>query len=220
MAEKKKKDDYFARGLQKIGYNLGLVDNPDVSAVRKEAYKGYTPKKKPAPKAAAKAPDKGGHRITYGESTNASAMDRAATDAARARLPKAKAAGTGKGNPKTVNSFKKVEQPKSKPSYAERRTAMKEVLEGYRAEKKTPATTPAAPDKKPVSNAPRPTARPSMKKGSSSPPAYTPDKPQKRGNVTSGFSGNWVGAAPTEMQKRGGARINPGGGLLGKLRKK
>lgn len=59
-----------------------------------------------------------------------------------------------------------------------------------------------------------------MKKGSSSPPAYTPDKPQKRGNVTSGFSGNWVGAAPTEMQKRGGAKINRGGGLLGAIRKK
>ena len=52
---------------------------------------------------------KGGHRITYGENSNASAMDRAATDAARARLPKAKSAGTGKGNPKTTSSFKKTE---------------------------------------------------------------------------------------------------------------
>ena len=177
---------------------------------------------------------KGGHRITYGENSNASAMDRAATDAARARLsktkaPKAKVTQTNPGlSPDPVfikqqiakNKKAKAEAPKAKPSYAERRTAMKEVLEGYRAEKKAPATTPAAPAEKPASKAPRPTARPSMKKGSSSPPAYTPDKPQKRGNVTSGFSGNWVGAAPTEMQKRGGAKINRGGGLLGAIRKK
>ena len=87
----------------------------------------------------------------------------------------------------------------------------------YPAKKATPAPKPPA---KPAREAPKPTARPSFSKGSSSPPAYTPEKAQKRGNVTSGFQGNWTGAAPSEMQKRGGAKINRGGGLLGKLRKK
>lgn len=69
---------------------------------------------------------------------------------------------------------------------------------------------------------PKPTAKPTFSKGSSSPPAYAipKAKPQVGGKVSSGFHGNWVGAAPSEMQKRGGARINRGGGLLGKLRSK
>lgn len=36
----------------------------------------------------------------------------------------------------------------------------------------------------------------------------------------SNFKGNWVGAAPTEMQKRGGARIKKKATLMGLLKKK
>lgn len=78
------------------------------------------------------------------------------------------------------------------------------------------ATTPPKPTAKPARDVPKPVSKPSFSKGSTTPPAYKPDSPQKRGNVTSGFSGNWQGAAPTEMQKRGGARVNHGGGLFGK----
>lgn len=84
------------------------------------------------------------------------------------------------------------------------------------------ATTVPKPKARPSAAPPKPTARPSMSKGSSSPPAYAipKAKPQLGGKVSSGFQGNWAGAAATDMQKRGGARINRGGGLLGLLRKK
>ena len=171
-------------------------------------------------------------------------MDRAAADAARARLPKTK---TPVAKPKVTQTnpglspdpvfikeqiaknkkasgapAAKAATPAPKPSYAERRTAMKEVLEGYRAEKKASATTPAATPKKAATDVPKPKAKPSYSKGSSSPPAYTPEKakPQLGKKVTSGFSGNWTGAAPTEMQKRGGAKISRGGGLLGAIKRK
>jgi len=83
-----------------------------------------------------------------------------------------------------------------------------------------PATPAPKPKAKPSVAPPKPTARPSFSKASTTPPAYTPEKAQKRGSVTSGFSGNWQNAAPSEMQKRGGAKKNYGGGLLGKLRGK
>ena len=152
-----------------------------------------------------------GHRITYGENSNASHMDRAAADAARSRLPKAKATVSGKGNPKTTNAYTPAAKPKAIG-------ARPETPGAYPAKKATPAPKPKA---KP-SVAPPKAATVPMKKASASPPAYTPEKakPQLGKKVTSGFSGNWVGAAPTEMQKRGGARINRGGGLLGLLRKK
>lgn len=258
MAEKKKKkDDYLARGLQKIGHSLGLVSNPDVDAVRKEAYGGkmpgtprqnkdvlgihggygvqaYNTDRKPgwAPPRV-RNESKGGPRISYGESTNASAMDRAELDAARARLPKASApkvsgkSAASSGASASGTGSAKVSR-KSTPSYAERRTAMQSVQENYRKEKaakansKASATTPAAPSKKAATDVPKPTAKPSMAKGSSSPPAYTPEKakPQLGKKVTSGVVANWTGAGATDMQKRGGARIDRGGGLLGKLRKK
>ena len=84
------------------------------------------------------------------------------------------------------------------------------------------ATPVPKPKARPSVAPPKPVARPSFNKGSSSPPAYTPEKakPQLGKKVSSGFSGNWQGAAPSEMQKRGGARINRGGGILGKLRGK
>jgi hypothetical protein len=223
MAEKKKKkQSYLEQPLQKLAHSLGLVSNPDAAAVRKEAYAGYTPKKKPAPKTPS-APAKGGVRITYGENTNASAMDRAATDASRAKL--AKKAPSAKASAKasvgvSASSSGSVAPKKAKPapSYAERRTAMEVVQKSYRAEKKAAeapaarkATTPAATPKKPASEAPKPVQKPSYKKGpASGEMAYKAPK----------FSGNWQGAAATDMQKRGGARINRGGGLLGKLRKK
>lgn len=68
------------------------------------------------------------------------------------------------------------------------------------------ATTPAAPPKKAAVASPKPVQKPSFSKGPAS------------GKMS--FSGNWQGAAPSEMQKRGGARINRGGGILGKLRGK
>jgi len=85
---------------------------------------------------------------------------------------------------------------------------------------KVSATPAPKPKAKPSVAPPKPTARPSFSKASTTPPAYTPEKAQKRGSVTSGFSGNWQNAAPSEMQKRGGAKKNYGGGLLGKLRGK
>lgn len=87
-------------------------------------------------------------------------------------------------------------------------TPPKKAAEAPAAKK---ATTPAAAPKKPASKAPKPAQQPSMKKGpASGEMAYKAPK----------FSGNWQGAAPTDMQKRGGAKISRGGGLLGKLRKK
>jgi hypothetical protein len=110
----------------------------------------------------------------------------------------------------------------AKPKAAKARP---ETPGAYPAAKATPAPKPKA---KPASDAPRPsttvpkpTARP-MKKASASAPAYTPPKAEKRtgGKVSSGFSGNWTGAAATDMQKRGGAKINRGGGLLGAVKRK
>lgn len=121
---------------------------------------------------------------------------------------KPKAKPTGGARPEKVGSY-----PAAKPKAA---GARPETPGAYPAAKATPAPKPTA---KPASAAPKPTARP-MKKSSASAPAYTPEKAQKRGNVTSGFSGNWTGAAPTEMQKRGGAKISRGGGLLGAVKRK
>ena len=45
-------------------------------------------------------------------------------------------------------------------------------------------------------------------------------KPVAKPVAKVGFKGNWVGAAPTEMQKRGGARIKKKATLMGYLKKK
>lgn len=68
------------------------------------------------------------------------------------------------------------------------------------------ATTPAAPPKKAAVAPSRAPQKPSFSKGPAS------------GKMA--FSGNWQGAAPSEMQKRGGARINRNGGILGAIRRK
>lgn len=70
-----------------------------------------------------------------------------------------------------------------------------------------PKARPAMPAK---AVAPKPKARPAM-------PAKAAAPMPKAKPVT--FRGNWVGAAPTEMQKRGGARIDRGGGILGALKR-
>jgi hypothetical protein len=197
-----------------------------------------------------------GHRITYGENSNASHMDRAAADAARSRLPKAKATVSGKGNPKTTNTYTPKAKSKPKPGdivgvfgghgatayNTDRMPGFSSTPHKAAGAPKTRAATtppyaglnkaPGASPAKTATPAPKPKAKPSstppkaatvpMKKASASPPAYTPEKakPQLGKKVTSGFSGNWAGAAATDMQKRGGAKINRGGGLLGLLRKK
>lgn len=222
MAEKKRKPSYLEEPLQKAAYKLGLVDNPSASAVRKDAYAGYTPKKKAAPKTPS-APAKGGVRITHGENSNASAMDRASADAARSRLPKSKIGVSGKVSGKAgvglSTSVKTSVGPATRkspqPPSAGNSNPMATTLAGK------PKKAAVAPSKASV-EAPKSKAKPSFSKSSSSPPAYTPPKAEKRvgGNVTSGFSGNWTGAAATDMQKRGGAKKNYGGGILGKLRNK
>ena len=80
-------------------------------------------------------------------------------------------------------------------------------------------------DKK-TASAPKPKARPTTTSTETRAMA-APPKPKERPSFSKGpasgkmsFSGNWTGAALTEMQKRGGAKINRGGGLLGMLKKK
>jgi hypothetical protein len=182
------------------------------------------------------------HRVEYGENSNASAMDRAATDASRAKAASkapsvkvkasAKASSGVSASAKSSVAVKKAAKNLSgiiggygavayntdrKKGFSP--TPPKKAAEAPAAKK---ATTPAAAPKKPASEAPKPAAKPSLKKGSTTPPAYTipKAKPQLGSKVSSGFSGNWQGAAATDMQKRGGAKISRGGGLLGKLRKK
>jgi hypothetical protein len=65
---------------------------------------------------------------------------------------------------------------------------------------------------KPAVARPKPKARPVVA-AASAPAAPKP----KAKPVT--FSGNWKGAAPTEMQKRAGARVDRGGGILGALKR-
>jgi len=114
----------------------------------------------------------------------------------------------GSGNPKTTNPHRKAN-----PNLG--------IGEGVRSSPAKAASPAPKPKAKPAREAPKAAAAP-MKKASASAPAYSPPKAEKRvgGKVTSGFSGNWVGAAPTAMQARGGAKISRGGGLLGKLKKR
>jgi hypothetical protein len=77
--------------------------------------------------------------------------------------------------------------------------------------KKETATVAAKPKAKPAAAPPKPTMKPS-KGPASGKMAYEAPK--------SNFKGNWTGAAPTEMQKRGGAKISRGGGLLGAIKRK
>lgn len=99
-----------------------------------------------------------------------------------------------------VNRAGKSDQPQRS------NTAGKSDKKPVGVKKVASATTPAAAPRKPASGAPKPTARPSLNKGPAS------------GKMS--FSGNWTGAAPSEMQKRGGARINRNGGILGAIKRK
>lgn len=62
--------------------------------------------------------------------------------------------------------------------------------------------------------APKPKAKPSSVVRTTTDMKTTPAKAQA---ARPSFKGNWVGAAPTAMQARGGARIDRGGGLFGKM---
>lgn len=115
----------------------------------------------------------------------------------------------GKGNPKTVN-----------PSTPKKR-AMPAAGSGmsFNGIKPSPATPAPKPKAKPSSTPPRPSTKapkPTMKpsKGpASGKMSYTPPKKPS-------FSGNWQGAAPSEMQARGGARKTGSSGILGAIKRK
>lgn len=128
----------------------------------------------------------------------------------------------GKGNPKTVNPYKKRKDvvgrnpnegmgvPSAKariPSRGEARGGMKATQDAYRAEKagKTSVSMSGGGVNRPEAKAvvPKPTARPSVS-SASKPKA---PKPTARPPKAPSFKGNWAGATPTEMQKRGGQRI-------------
>jgi hypothetical protein len=167
------------------------------------------------------------HRVSYGENTNASAVDRAATDASRARI----ASSESKARASRVDRYKHVIEQKRLHAPVTRVEGRADAGAGmsYNGPKKAAkapaakkATTPAAAPKKPASGAPKPKARPSMSKGSATPPSYAipKAKPQLGKKVSSGFQGNWTGAAPTDMQKRGGARKTGSGGILGAIKRK
>lgn len=111
------------------------------------------------------------------------------------------------------------------PARGESRGGMKSTLESYRQSKAggTGNSKTVNPYKAPVSMAgevPIPKAKPRDKAFTLGTGAQTPKKkvsvsPPQRPK----FKGNWVGAAPTEMQKRGGAKIKRPN-LLSLLRKK
>lgn len=122
----------------------------------------------------------------------------------------------GKGNPKTVNPYQAA---KAKiPARGEARGGMKSTLESYRASKAAKSSVSMAgggPDKRQGSSSPSMAANQKVGKKKDKPAAA----PVKRKAV--GFKGNWVGAAPTEMQKRGGQKImRPKGNLLDLIRRK
>lgn len=116
----------------------------------------------------------------------------------------AAAKATERGNPKTTNSYtpKKRQMPAAGSGMS------------FNGLKASSATQVPKPKSKPSSTPPKPTARPSeFNKGpASGKMSYTPPKPS--------FKGNWVGAAPTEMQARGGARKTGSGGILGAIKRK
>jgi len=82
-------------------------------------------------------------------------------------------------------------------------------------------------DSRKAAGAPKPKAKPQTAKKAEK-ASSTPPKPKlKPSKAAAGekakkpsFSGNWKGAAPTEMQKRGGAKRTGNGGLLGAIRRK
>jgi hypothetical protein len=114
----------------------------------------------------------------------------------KAAAPKAKPAGGAR--PETPGRY-----PKANPSLG--------IGEAVRSPSTKAATPAPKPKAKPAAAPPKPTMKPS-KGPASGKMAYEAPK--------SNFKGNWVGAAPTDMQKRGGAKISRGGGLLGAVKRK
>lgn len=115
----------------------------------------------------------------------------------------------GKGNPKTVNPYQAT---KAKiPARGEARGGMKSTLESYRASKAAKSSVSMAGGGVNKID----TAKDKMKRQQQ---GRKPDKKvtsiapsqQGSGKVTkmpeAKFKGNWAGAAPTEMQKRGGQK--------------
>lgn len=116
----------------------------------------------------------------------------------------------GKGNPKAVNPYQAA---KAKiPARGEARGGMKSTLESYRASKAAKSSVSMAGGGVNKID----TAKDKMKRQQQ---GRKPDKKvtsiapsqQGSGKVTkmpeAKFKGNWVGAVPTEMQKRGGQKI-------------
>lgn len=101
-----------------------------------------------------------------------------------------------KGNPKTVNPYRK-------PASMVGGSKMKGSTQsgGLKPSVSMAGGGVNRPESKTV--APKPKARPNNLSTTSSAPKKQKKKEQPRPT----FRGNWTGAAPTEMQKRGGARI-------------
>lgn len=116
------------------------------------------------------------------------------------------------GKPKNPNDglggrSPKKDLPKRKdptPSNPNRGLGDSRKAAGAPKPKAKPQAAPAP--KKAASEAPKPVSKPAFKKGPAS------------GKMS--FSGNWTGAAPTDMQARGGARRTGNGGLIGAIRRK
>jgi hypothetical protein len=129
----------------------------------------------------------------------------------------------GKGNPKTVNPYKKrkdvvgrnpnegVGVPSAKariPSRGEARGGMKATQDAYRAEKagKTSVSMSGGGVNNPTVNASefkKKNLEANQKVGKK---VMAPKSTAKAPKAPS-FKGNWTGATPSEMQKRGGQRI-------------
>jgi hypothetical protein len=123
----------------------------------------------------------------------------------------------GKGNPKAVNPYKLATARARIPAKGEARGGMKYTLESYRASKAAGKGNPKTvnPYKAPVSmagggvNKPEAKAKDFKEKNLAANQKVgkkdKPAAPVKR--KAPAFKGNWTGAAPTEMQKRGGQKI-------------
>jgi hypothetical protein len=111
-------------------------------------------------------------------------------------MPVVNRAGKGDLPQSVTNRAAKVDLPQMV-----NRAAKVDLPKPKAAKSAAPKAKPARPVPTAAAAAPKPKARPAA------PAAST-------------FKGNWKGAAPTEMQKRAGARIDRGGGLIGMLKRK
>jgi hypothetical protein len=112
---------------------------------------------------------------------------------------------------KTYRSLNRNDKGLRPPTHDSLLRIVGEVKKPAKGPKDTSAIPVPKPRQKPAREAPKAVKKPSYEKGpASGEMAYSPPK----------FSGNWQGAAPTEMQKRGGARKTGNGGLLGVVKRK